>query len=286
VCFEPFVGSRTIISGHTGEDRTFPHYSETLSLSVGDIWCNLTGFLGVQLFCTSGLERRTVSEVSEDTESHFCRAHGDVTHGGTVGSVSRSYSFPQHCLSDRIHHEARSALDNQFQYSRHHGQIVIMGTIPEVQRNDLSLVVRFFIDTQNRLVVLHSVLVKDHEETDINPRSVIYRPIGSTKQCSKINPPTSRRPTKFWSLLVFLVSWYIRQNPLPKEGKFNPKWLCSVFSYHKEDNLYGGNIARGDLGIFVVDFPLYGILFEDLRWSRVFTNPRLFDTYLWFYYKR
>ena len=70
-------------------------------------------------------------------------------------------------------------------------------------------------------MVLHSAIVTDHEETDNSPRSVIYRPIGSTKQCSKINQPTSRRPTKFLSLLAFLV--YIRQDPLPEEEKFLPK---------------------------------------------------------------
>jgi hypothetical protein len=45
--------------------------------------------------------------------------------------------------------------------------------------------VRFFIDTQNRLVDLHTVPFKVHEETDIRPRSVNYRPVGSTKQCLK-----------------------------------------------------------------------------------------------------
>jgi hypothetical protein len=68
-----------------------------------------------------------------------------------------------------------------------------------------SPVVRFFIDTQNRLVSLQSVLVKAHEETDISPLSVIYRPIGSTKQCSRINQPNSRRPTKILPILTFLV---------------------------------------------------------------------------------
>ena len=35
--------------------------------------------------------------------------------------------------------------------------------------------------------------------------------------------------------------------------------------YHKKDNLYGGNVASGSLGIFVVDFALYGISFDPLR---------------------
>jgi hypothetical protein len=43
----------------------------------------------------------------------------------------------------------------------------------------VTLVVRFFIGTHNRLVALHSTLIKTHEETDISPDSVIYRPIGS-----------------------------------------------------------------------------------------------------------
>jgi hypothetical protein len=38
------------------------------------------------------------------------------------------------------------------------------------------VVVQIFIGTQNRLVSLHSVLIKTHEETDIIPLSVIYRP--------------------------------------------------------------------------------------------------------------
>ncbi len=42
-------------------------------------------------------------------------------------------------------------------------------------RHSLNIVVRFFLDTQNRLVTLHSTLLKVHEETDIGPRSVIYR---------------------------------------------------------------------------------------------------------------
>jgi hypothetical protein len=34
------------------------------------------------------------------------------------------------------------------------------------------VVVRLFIGTQNRLVALHSALIKTHEETDISPHSV------------------------------------------------------------------------------------------------------------------
>jgi hypothetical protein len=52
------------------------------------------------------------------------------------------------------------------------------------------VVVRLFIDTQNRLVTLHTVRTKTHEETDNNPSSVIYRPVGSTMQLvTKIEPP-------------------------------------------------------------------------------------------------
>ena len=34
--------------------------------------------------------------------------------------------------------------------------------------------------------------------------------------------------------------------------------------YHKKDNLYGGNIASGAMGILVVNSTLYGILFDTL----------------------
>ena len=51
-------------------------------------------------------------------------------------------------------------------------------------------VVRLFIGTQNRLVALHSALIKAHEETDLSPRSVIYRPVGSTMQLvTKLSSP-------------------------------------------------------------------------------------------------
>jgi len=39
----------------------------------------------------------------------------------------------------------------------------------------LPLVVRLFIDTQNKLVALHSAPIRTHEETDFSPRSEIYR---------------------------------------------------------------------------------------------------------------
>ena len=54
-----------------------------------------------------------------------------------------------------------------------------------IRQCEFVVVVRLFIDTQNRLVTLHSVLIKTHEETDNSPNSVIYRPVGSTKQCFK-----------------------------------------------------------------------------------------------------
>ncbi len=31
-----------------------------------------------------------------------CRAHGDVTHGGSRDFVSSSYSFPQNCMPYRL----------------------------------------------------------------------------------------------------------------------------------------------------------------------------------------
>ncbi len=52
------------------------------------------------------------------------------------------------------------------------------------------VVVRLFIDTQNRLVALHSSLIKAHEVADLSPRSVIYRPVGSTMQLvTKLSSP-------------------------------------------------------------------------------------------------
>ena len=47
-----------------------------------------------------------------------------------------------------------------------------------------------------------------------SPRSVIYQSIRSTKQCSKISQPTSRRHIKISPLCVFLV--HIRQYPLQR----------------------------------------------------------------------
>ena len=39
-------------------------------------------------------------------------------------------------------------------------------------------------------MTLHSALIKTHEETDISPHSVIYRPVGSTRQLvTKLSPP-------------------------------------------------------------------------------------------------
>jgi hypothetical protein len=52
------------------------------------------------------------------------------------------------------------------------------------------VVVRLFIDTQNRLVALHTALIKAHEETDISPHTVIYRPVGSTMELvTKLSSP-------------------------------------------------------------------------------------------------
>jgi hypothetical protein len=56
--------------------------------------------------------------------------------------------------------------------------------------NDPVVVVRLFIGTQNRLVALHSAHIKAHEEEDISPHSVIYRPVGSTMQLvTKLSSP-------------------------------------------------------------------------------------------------
>jgi hypothetical protein len=57
-------------------------------------------------------------------------------------------------------------------------------------RDLTGVVVRLFIGTQNRLVALHSALIKVHEETDLSPRSVIYRPVGPTMQLvTKLSSP-------------------------------------------------------------------------------------------------
>ena len=64
------------------------------------------------------------------------------------------------------------------------------------------------------------VLIKAHEEMDNSPRSVSYRPVGSTKQCflKKISL-TSRRASKSMPLLAFLVLYkgitpFLRACPL------------------------------------------------------------------------
>jgi hypothetical protein len=36
------------------------------------------------------------------TAPSFCRAHGDVAHGGPREFVSSQYYFPQHCMSNRL----------------------------------------------------------------------------------------------------------------------------------------------------------------------------------------
>jgi hypothetical protein len=73
---------------------------------------------------------------------------------------------------------------------------------------------------KNRLVALYSALIKAHAETDNSPHSVIYRPVGSTKQCFLKNSLTSRRPSKILPLLTFLVLYkgrtpFLRKRSLP-----------------------------------------------------------------------
>ncbi len=71
-----------------------------------------------------------------------------------------------------------------------------------INRESKTVVIRLFVDTQNRLVVLHSVLIKTHEETDIRPHSVIYRvssvniiipnpltPLTVYRTVSQVSPP-------------------------------------------------------------------------------------------------
>jgi hypothetical protein len=59
------------------------------------------------------------------------------------------------------------------------------------------VVVQLFIGSQNRLVVLHSTLIKAHEETDLSPHSVIYRLVGSTMQLvTKLSSPKKRQAQK------------------------------------------------------------------------------------------
>jgi hypothetical protein len=78
-----------------------------------------------------------------------------------------------------------------------------------------TLVVRLFIDTQNRLVTLNSVLIKSHEETDISPHSVIYRPVGSTIQLvTKLSPP---------NFTVFQVHRYLESPIFSVQRRFRVK---------------------------------------------------------------
>ncbi len=54
----------------------------------------------------------------------------------------------------------------------------------------LLVLVRFFYWNSKQLVALHSALIQAHEDTDIRSRSVIYRPVGSTRQLvTKLSPP-------------------------------------------------------------------------------------------------
>ena len=57
-----------------------------------------------------------------------------------------------------------------------------------------------------------------------------------------------------------------------------PEWLVFII----KDNLYGGNITRGDLDFFVVDFVFCGILFDplrDSRWTVVFLFVNIFFSF-------
>jgi hypothetical protein len=58
---------------------------------------------------------------------------------------------------------------------------------------------------KNKLVPLNSVLNQTTEETVNSPRSVIYRPVGSTRQCFLKVGLTSRRPNRNLPYLTFLV---------------------------------------------------------------------------------
>jgi hypothetical protein len=53
----------------------------------------------------------------------------------------------------------------------------------------MGVVVRLFIDTQEQISGPPLCLIEVHEETDIRPYSVIYRPVGSTKELvTKLSP--------------------------------------------------------------------------------------------------
>ncbi len=63
-------------------------------------------------------------------------------------------------------------------------QLVLGSVVTNKQHN------KAYVDVVCRLVVLHSVLIQDHEETDNSQHSVIYRPVGSTMQLvTKLSPP-------------------------------------------------------------------------------------------------
>ncbi len=83
-------------------------------------------------------------------------------------------------------------------------------------------------DTQNRLVALHSALIKTHEEAD-SPHSVIYRPEGSTMQLvtKEHNLSLSLSFTHYISLSVQIPPDLRRtQDIFSYARKRSAEWLC------------------------------------------------------------
>jgi hypothetical protein len=99
--------------------------------------------------------------------------------------------------------------DTQIWHTQKAEEDVICGAYSLDKIISSSVVVRLFIGTQNRLVALHSALIKAHEETDLSPCSVIYRPIGSTMQLVTLIyyvkcllPEKTMRPLSDWTYLI------------------------------------------------------------------------------------
>jgi hypothetical protein len=65
-----------------------------------------------------------------------------------------------------------------------------------------------FIGTQNRLVTLHSSLIKSHEETDISPRSTVGHKFESTLflPCSRTIGTWSPRSSTYGDVFVSSVN--------------------------------------------------------------------------------
>ncbi len=113
--------------------------------------------------------------------------------------VSRHLSLMINCLvkcSQRLRCQylyfgtsQESKLSTWSRWENHESSQCLDDNEPE-SWSSCTVVVRLFIGTQNRSVALHSALIKTHEEVDLSPCSVIYRPVGSTMQLfTKLSSP-------------------------------------------------------------------------------------------------